>query len=84
MKEAKEATKLEELKAVELTDDVEWARNPKTTVAQLGPQLNAYRLQDPLVPLSSHMPRKADKVRELALAIGRRRMRGMVGGAANE
>jgi hypothetical protein len=36
---------------------------------QLEPQLNAYRLQDALVPLSSHMPREADKVRELVLAI---------------
>ncbi|KAF8316206.1 uncharacterized protein EI90DRAFT_3021671 [Cantharellus anzutake] len=59
---------IEEFKAVQLTDDAGWARNPKTTIAQLEPQLSVYRLQDPLDSLSSHTPRNGDKVRELVLA----------------
>jgi hypothetical protein len=36
-----------------------------------------YRLQDSLVPLRSHMIKKANKVREVILAIEHRRAQGM-------
>ncbi|KAF8325068.1 uncharacterized protein EI90DRAFT_3291886 [Cantharellus anzutake] len=72
IKELKYTAKIEALKA----NGQETQRQPSRSW-QPKPQLNAYRLQDALVPLSSRIPNQDDKVRELVLAIEHRRGREM-------